>query len=88
MNNDAISSADIRKISTHIIDLSNQITISDIYDLPVETFYVATKKLIQLNAPEEAKELAKKALEWIGDRKTRRKEELEKIINSTAYNSV
>jgi hypothetical protein len=33
-----------------------------------------------LNAPHEAKELAKQALKWIGDRKTRRKEELEKMV--------
>ena len=88
MNNDSISAAEIQKISTQIIDLNKQITINDIEDLPVEAFYIAAKKLIQLNAPKEAKGLANQALKWIGDRKTRRKEELEKIITSTAYNSV
>ena len=88
MNDDETSAEDIQKLSTEILDLIKQITLYEIEELPVEAFYVAANKLIQLNAPEEAKELAKKALEWIGDRKTRRKEELEKIINSTAYNSV
>jgi tetratricopeptide (TPR) repeat protein len=78
----------IQKISEEIIDLMEQIKINDIDDLPVEAFYVAANKLINLNALEEAKELAKQALKWIGDRNTRRKEELEKILNTTAYNSV
>ena len=88
MNNVSISVGDIQKIVTQIIHFCNQTTINDIDDLPVEAFYVATKKLIQLDAPEEAQELAKQALKWIGNRKTRRKEELEKMINSTTYNSV
>ena len=76
---------------THYETIIGLVTISkltDIDDLPVEAFYVAIKKLIQLNSVEEAKVLAKQALEWIGDRKTRRKEDLEKIIDSTAYNIV
>ncbi len=88
MNDAEASAEDIQKLSTEILDLIKQITLDEIEELPVEAFYLAANKLIQLNAPKEAKELAKKALEWIGDRKTRRKEELEKIINSTAYNSV
>lgn len=88
MHNASIDVAEIKKISERIIDYTQQITISDIDDLPVEAFYVASKKLIQLNAPEEAQELAKQALKWIGDRKTRRKQELERMINSTAYNSM
>ncbi len=79
MNDASITVVEIKEISTLIINLSKNITIHEIEDLPVEAFYIATKKLIQLNAPEEAQELAKKALEWIGSRKTRRKEELERI---------
>ncbi len=82
---------DVKAIMTHyetIIGLVTASKLTDVDDLPVEAFYVAAKKLIQLNAPEEAKELAKMALDWIGGRKTRRKEELERMINSTAYNSV
>jgi tetratricopeptide (TPR) repeat protein len=60
----------------------------DIDDLPIEAFYIATQKLIALNSTENSKKVAKQALELIGDRKTRRKEELQKIANSTAYNSV
>ena len=84
-------STDVKAIMTHYETIIGLVTISkltDIDDLPVEAFYVAIKKLIQLNSVEEAKVLAKQALEWIGDRKTRRKEDLEKIIDSTAYNSV
>jgi tetratricopeptide (TPR) repeat protein len=79
MNGDSTSVAEIKKMSEQIIDLSNQISINDIDDLPVESFFVAAKQLVQMNAPEEAKELAKQALEWIGNRKTRRKKELEMI---------
>jgi len=60
----------------------------DIDDLPIEALYFAANKLIEHKATDQAKELAKQALKWIGDRKTRRKEDLEKMLNSTAYNSV
>jgi tetratricopeptide (TPR) repeat protein len=64
-----------------VINSKNEFETSEIDDLPIEAFYAAAYKVNQLNAPEEAKELAKQALEWIGNRKTRRKEELEKMIN-------
>jgi tetratricopeptide (TPR) repeat protein len=63
-----------------VINSKKEFETSEIDDLPVEAFYFSAKKLIQLNAPQEAKELAKHALKWIGDRKTRRKEELEKMV--------
>ncbi|MBM3186756.1 MAG: tetratricopeptide repeat protein, partial [Bacteroidetes bacterium] len=70
----------IQKISKQIIDLTKKLRTNDIDDLPVEAFYVAAKKLIQLNSTKQAKSLAKQALNWIGNRKTRRKEELEKML--------
>ena len=84
---DNINVKQIFKQTVVIIEFAQNSKLTDIDDLPVEAFYLAAKKLIQINSSEEAKVLAKQALEWIGDRKTRRKEELEKIINSTAYNS-
>ncbi len=77
----------IEQISDSISQFDN-IRNKDIDDLPIEAFYIAANKLIHLNAPDEAKKIAKHALEWIGDRRTRRKEDFEMIINSTAYNSV
>ncbi len=88
MNEASITVKEIKKISTLIINLSKNITINEIEDLPVEAFYVASNKLIDLNASIEAGELAKRALDWIGDRKTRRRNELENIVNSTANNRV
>ncbi len=72
----------------NVLNSKKKFETSEIDDLPIEAFYVASKKLLQLNTPEEAIELAKHALDWIGDRKTRRKEEFERMINSTEYNSV
>ena len=80
LNDNTISALDIQNRSYQVIQICNQITLRDIDELPVETFYVAANKLIQLNARELAQELAKSALEWIGNRKTRRKEELEEIL--------
>jgi hypothetical protein len=48
--------------------------------LPVEAFYIASKTLLALNEQTDAINLAKQALDWIGDRKTLRKNELEKIF--------
>jgi tetratricopeptide (TPR) repeat protein len=62
--------------------------IFDIDDLPIESFYIAAKKLQQFNEPLKAISTAKKTLTWIGERKTRQKYELEKLSTSTAYNSV
>lgn len=86
-----LSSKDIiNKIDQIIHNISKleNIQNEDIDDLPIDAFYIAAEKLIQLNSPNEAKRVVNQALDWIGARKTRRKEDLEKIINSTAYNSV
>lgn len=64
----------------NVINSKKEFETSEIDYLPVEAFYVAAKKLIQLNSTKQAKSLAKQALNWIGNRKTRRKEELEKMV--------
>jgi tetratricopeptide (TPR) repeat protein len=76
----------IVKSTEEIIDIISKlekIENEDIDDLPIDAFYIAANKLIELNSPVEAKVLSKQALNWIGDRKTRRKEELERIYNLT-----
>jgi len=75
----------IEKIIDNISKLEN-IKNEDIDDLPIEAFYEAANKLIQMNAYEEAKETASYALDLIGNRRTRRKEDFDRIINSTTYN--
>ncbi|MBM3418185.1 MAG: tetratricopeptide repeat protein [Bacteroidetes bacterium] len=53
---------------------------NDIDDLPVESFYVTAKRLIEMGYPNEARSLAERALQWIGERKTIRKNALEVIV--------
>ena len=80
LNKSEIDTAEILSLSDKILELSAQIKLNDIDDLPVEAFYIATHKLTELTSTEAANKLAKIALGWIGDRKTRRKADLEKIV--------
>ena len=80
LNKSEINTAEILSLSDKILELSAQIKLNDIDDLPVEAFYIATHKLTELTSTEAANKLAKIALGWIGDRKTRRKADLEKIV--------
>jgi uncharacterized protein YrzB (UPF0473 family) len=82
LNKSEINTAEIITLSDKILGLSAQTNLNDIDDLPVEAFYIAAFKLTELTSTEAATNLAKKALEWIGDRKTRRKADLEKIVLS------
>ncbi len=63
-----------------IIQLAEEWHANDIDDLPVETFYVTAKRLIELGFPHEARSLAERALQWIGDRKTIRKQALQQML--------
>jgi tetratricopeptide (TPR) repeat protein len=79
LNLPSIDSQEILNGCHAILELSAQTNLRDIDDLPVESFYWATQKLIAMNQVEEAKILAKQALHWIGVRNTRRKAAFEKI---------
>ena len=79
LNLSSIDSQEILNGCHAILELSAQTNLTDIDDLPVESFYWATQKLIAMNQVEEAKILAKQALHWIGVRNTRRKAAFEKI---------
>ncbi len=80
LNGEVVTPALILSETSRIIDFAKEAKMSDIDDLPVEAFYIASKKLLELNESTGAINLAKQALDWIGDRKTLRKNELEKIL--------
>jgi tetratricopeptide (TPR) repeat protein len=79
LNHLPINSQEILNQCNNILELSSQMNLTDIDDLPIESFYWATHKLIEMNQVEEAGILAKQALHWIGIRNTRRKAAFEKI---------
>jgi tetratricopeptide (TPR) repeat protein len=79
LNHLPINSQEILNQCNNILELSSQTNLTDIDDLPIESFYWATHKLIEMNQVEEAGILAKQALHWIGIRNTRRKAAFEKI---------
>ena len=76
------------KLIENILNVNISTTLTPITETPVETFYHAAVKNISIQRNDKANELASIALEWINGRVTRRKSELEKILHSTAYNSV
>lgn len=63
-----------------ILQFVTEIQTNDIGELPIEAFYFASRKLVDLNEIESAKNLANHALKWIGERKSRRKDELVKML--------
>jgi len=79
LNLPSIDSQEILNGCHAILELSAQTNLTDIDDLPIESFYWATQKLIAMSQVEEAEILAKQALHWIGVRNTRRKAAFEKI---------
>jgi tetratricopeptide (TPR) repeat protein len=80
LNGEVVTPAFILSETCRIIDFAKDAKLFDIDDLPVEAFFIASKKLLELNEQTDAINLAKQALDWIGDRKTLRKNELEKIF--------
>jgi tetratricopeptide (TPR) repeat protein len=79
LNHLPLNSQEILNQCNNILELSSQTNLTDIDDLPIESFYWATHKLIEMNQVDEAGILAKQALHWIGIRNTRRKAAFEKI---------
>jgi tetratricopeptide (TPR) repeat protein len=70
-----------------IIDLCNRIKqqaehlkLNDLDDLPVEAFYIASKRLMDLKEYEGSKNVAKQALSWIGEQEAFRKAELQSML--------
>ena len=76
------------KLIENILNDNTSTTLTPVTETPVETFYHVAVKNINIQRNDQAKELASIALKWINGRVTRRKSELEKILHSTAYNSV
>ncbi len=71
-----------------IIDFCNRINqqaehlkLNDLDDLPVEAFYIAVKRLMELKKHEGANNIAKQALSWIGEKDAFRKAELQSMLN-------
>jgi len=70
-----------------IIDLCNRINqqaehlkLNDLDDSPVEAFYIAGKRLMELKKHEGANNIAKQALSWIGEKDAFRKAELQSML--------
>lgn len=78
-----IEIGDIRVLTDEIIRLAGESKLRDIDDLPVEAFYIAAMKCKDKGESEFALFLARKALEWIGNRTTRRKPELSVLAGET-----
>jgi lipopolysaccharide biosynthesis regulator YciM len=64
------------EMCNRITQQAEQLISYDIDDLPVEAFYIAGKRLMDLKEYEGAKNVAKQALLWIGERDALRKTEL------------
>lgn len=65
-----------------IVNLAHESKITDLDDLPVEAFIMASKKLFEQSESKLASSLYKTALNWIDGRKTYLKEKLENITGS------
>lgn len=59
---------------------TEQLTLNDLDDLPVEAFYVASQRLMELKDFAGARNLAKQALSWIGEQDSMRKAELQAVV--------
>jgi tetratricopeptide (TPR) repeat protein len=80
MNSDSITDLDIQNMSTRIMDLMKQTSLNDIDDLPIEAFYIAANRLSQLGSIDMSRVLAQQSLDWIGERRTRRKQALQQLL--------
>jgi len=70
----------LQEKSEKAIEDASNVNTQDIDKLPVEALHLASLKLIELGARDEAIAYSKKALDFIGERKTIIKKTLEKIV--------
>ena len=83
LGNEALPLSKIESVISGIVESSEKAEINSIENLPIEAFYLASKKLQNLNEYQSSLIPARQALEWIGHKNNRRKAELKSIIQTT-----
>ena len=65
---------------THVIETKNNFETNEVSDMPVQALLQASRKLIEFGEVDEAINYSNKALDFIGERKTIMKKELENLV--------
>ena len=80
LSNNKIESAMIQEKIKYVLSQKEKSNLKDIDDLPVEAFYYASLKLIEIGKKDLIKEVASDALSMIGNLRSIRKEFFESIL--------
>lgn len=75
------NSFEFQELYQNVLISKDNFKTNELDDLPINAFYQVSKLLAEEGQFEDSKKIAIKALEWLGDRNSRRKIELEKIVN-------